>query len=201
MNLKPLILAVCLMAGAAHGQVPGLEVKGPFSSIKRNKDGSYEEFSRTPGNPTITKQLKDVNGVVRTTTVYRLSPQGNPLTCDIWDGKGTRLFKTRYAYNKNPNSPTFGKLVEEEMYDARVKRKDPKTGKEMPVRKFIYTYDAQGNRNAPMAFTLIPGKHAEDVFGPSGLQYDPFDAREGAPLQEDGGRVNPKAKRLGAPRK
>jgi len=196
MKLMPLILAACLLGGvAAYGEVPGLEVKGPYSSLKRNKDGSYEEFSRSPGVPTVTKQLKDVNGVVRTTTVYRLSPQGNPLTCDIFDGKGTRLFKTRYAYNKNRNSPTFGLLVEEEMFDARVKRKDPRTGNEMPVRKFIYTYDAQGNRNAPMAFTLIPGKYAKDVFGPSALEFDPF---EGATLPKGERAVNPAAKRVGS---
>ena len=198
MNPKSLVLALALLGGGtAIAQVPDLEVKSPYSSVKRNRDGSYEEFSRTPGAPTITKCLRDANGVIRTTTIYRLSPQGNPLACDIYDGRGTRLFKTRYAYNGNRNSPTFGKLVEEEMYDARVVRKDPRTGKEMPVMKYIYTYDAQGKRMKPQAFTLIPGKHAEEVFGPSGLTFDPF---EGAPLPKgEGGGVNPKAKRVGSP--
>lgn len=198
MNLKPFILAAALLGGlTAHGQVPGLEVKGPYSSLKRNKDGSYEEFTRTPGVPTIQKELKDANGTVRTKTVYRLSPQGNPLTCDIFDGKGNRLFKTRYGYDKRPGSPTFSLLLEEQMFDARVKRKDPRTGEEMPVRKFIYTYDAQGNRNAPMAFTLIPGKYAKDVFGPSALEFDPF---EGAVLPKGERAVNPSAKRVGSPK-
>jgi len=193
MNLRTLIAATVLLGGIAAAEVPGLEVKGPYSSIKRNKDGSYEEFSRTPNSPSITKQLKDASGTLRTTTIYRLSPQGNPLTCDIHDGKGKRLFKSRYGYDKRPGL-TYGKLLEEQMFDARVVRKDPSTGEEMPVRRFIYTYDARGNRNAPIAINLIPGKMAEDVFGPSGLQFDPFDARE----MSKGGTVNPKGQRLGA---
>ncbi|QJE95658.1 hypothetical protein [Luteolibacter luteus] len=198
MNLKSYLFVAALVCGAAaYGQVPGLEVKGPYSSLKRNKDGSYEEFTRTPGVPTIQKELKDASGVVRTKTVYRLSPQGNPLTCDIFDGKGNRLFKTRYGYDKRPGSPTFSLLLEEEMFDARVKRKDPRTGQEMPVRKFIYSYDAQGNRNAPVAFTLIPGKYAKEVFGPSALEFDPF---EGATLPKGERAVNPSAKRVGTPK-
>jgi hypothetical protein len=193
MKIKTLVAVAFMLGGLAAAGVPGLEVRGPYSSIKRNKDGSYEEFSRTVDARTITKQLKGPNGVVRTTTVYRLSSQGNPLTCDIFDGKGVRLFKSRYGYDKNPG-PTYGKLLGEEMFDARVKRKDPKTGDEMPVRKFVYTYDAQGNRNAPQAFTLIPGKDAKDVFGPSSLDFDPF---EGAPLPKDGA-VNPRAKKVGS---
>ena len=195
MDFKTLLAISLLFAGVAAAGVPGLEVKGPYASVKRNKDGSYEEFSRPPDERTITKKLKNANGTLLTTTVYRLSPQGNPLTCDIFDGKGNRLFKTRYGYDKRPGSPTFSLLLEEEMFDARVKRKDPRTGREMPVRKFIYTYDAQGNRNAPMAFTLIPGKYAKDVFGPSALEFDPF---EGAPLPKGERAVNPSAKRLGS---
>lgn len=195
MKLKTLILVASLLGGlTAYGQVPGLEVKGPYSSIKRNKDGSYEEFSRTPGIPNIKKELKAADGTVRTTTVYRLSPQGNPLTCDIYDGKATRLFKTSYGYDRRSGSSTFGKLLQENMFDARVKRTDPKTGKEKPVRVFIYTYDAQGNRNAPVAYTLIPGKLAKEVFEPSALLFDPF---EGAPMPSESGAANPKAKKLG----
>lgn len=198
MKFKTLVLAA-LLGGLAHGDVPGLELKGPYSSIKRNKDGSYEEFSRVPGDPTITKQLKDVHGTTRTTTVYRVSPQGNPVTCDIFDGKGVKLYKTRYAYMKNPENPDYGRLVGEEMFDARVKRTDPRTGKEMPVRKFIYTYDAQGSRLQPMCFTLIPGKDAKDVFGPSALEFNPFDGTElKRETYEGGSRANPNARPLGS---
>ena len=44
------------------------------------------------------------------------------------------------------------------MFDSRVKNRDPDTGKEMPVRRFIYTYDAQGNRSKPISIVLKPGR-------------------------------------------
>jgi len=189
MHFKTLLATLLLLAGLAVAGVPGLEVKGPYSSIKRNKDGSYEEFSRPPDERTITKKLKSANHTLLTTTVYRLTKEGNPLTCDIYDGKGTRLFKSRYGYDKRTGL-TYGKLLEEQMFDARVTRKKPGTDEEMPIRRFIYTYDARGNRNAPIAINLIPGKMAEEVFGagPSGLQFDPF---EGHPLPQKG-TANPK---------
>ena len=197
MNLKTLLAPMVLLVGIAAAEVPGLEVKGPYSSIKRNKDGSFEEFWRTPDATTITKKLKNANKTLLTTTVYRVSKVGNPLTCDIFDGKGVRLFKSRYGYDKRPGL-TQGKLLEEQMFDARVVRKDPQTGQEMPIRRFIYTYDTRGNAYAPIAINLIPGKMAEDVFGagPSGLQFDPF---EGAPLpgKEKEKTANPRGQKVG----
>lgn len=191
MKITTFVAAALLLAGSALADVPGLEVKGPYASVKTNKDGSREYFSRTPDMRTITRQTKSADGTLRLTTVYRLSPQGNPLACDIFDGKGTRLFKSRYGYDPKPGL-TFGKLVEEQMFDARVKRADA-SGQEMPVRRFLYTYDAQGNRNAPMAITLIPGKDADDLYGPSALEYDPFDGQK-PPAQK---QANPRAKPVG----
>jgi hypothetical protein len=73
-----------------------------------------------------------------------------------------------------------------------VKRADA-SGQEMPVRRFLYTYDAQGNRNAPMAITLVPGKDANDIYGPSALEFDPFDGQQ-PPAQK---QANPRAKPVG----
>lgn len=192
MRLATFVAAVGLLGAAALADVPGLEVKGPYASVKTNKDGSREYFSRTRDMRTIKKQTKSADGTLRLTTVYRLSPQGNPLTCDIFDGKGARLFKSRYGYESKPGL-TFGKLVEEQMFDARVKRTDA-NGNEIPVRRFLYTYDARGNRNAPMSITTIPGKTAEEVYGPSALEFDPFDG-QGAPGSPK--QANPRAKRVG----
>lgn len=191
MKIRTLVTAAVLLVGIVHADVPGLEVQGPYSSLKRNKDGSYEEFSRTHDMRTITKKTKGPDHTLRLTTVYRLSVQGNPLTCDIFDGQGKRLFKSRYGYDPKPGL-TFGKLVEEQMFDARVKRLNPKNGEEMPVRRFLYTYDAQGNRLAPISITTIPGKSADEVFGPTSLDYDPFDGQtpENTP-------VNPRSKPVG----
>lgn len=191
MKFPTLIAGALLLAASASAEVPGLDVKGPYASVKTNKDGSREYFSRTRDMRSITKQTKSADGTLRLTTVYRLSPQGNPLTCDIFDGKGTRLFKSRYGYDPKPGL-TYGKLVEEQMFDARVKRTDD-SGREIPVRRFLYTYDAQGNRNAPIAITIVPGKTAEEVYGPSALEFDPFDGTQPAPSEQ----ANPRAKPLG----
>jgi hypothetical protein len=191
MNLKTLIAAAVLLGGIAAADVPGLEVQGPYASVKTNKDGSREYFARTRDMQTITKTTKGPDGTLRLKTVYRLGPEGNPRTCNIYDGKGTHLYKTSYGYDKRPGL-TFGKLMEEWMFDARVKRTNPQTGKEMPVRCFKYIYDAQGNRSAPMAYTLIPGKTADEVFGPSALLFDPFDGQKPGDK-----KVNPKAKPVG----
>jgi len=95
--------------------------------------------------------------------------------CKTYDGQKTELFKTSYGYRKSD-----GLLVEERMFDSRVKRINPDTGEEMPIRRFIYTYDALGNRSAPFAITLIPGKTAEEVYGnPTALKVDPFQDAEG----------------------
>jgi hypothetical protein len=191
MKIPSFLAGALLLAATAIAEVPGLEVQGPYASVKTNKDGTREYFSRTRDMRSITKQTKGADGTLRLTTVYRLSPQGNPLTCDIYDGKGTRLFKSRYGYDPKPGL-TYGKLVEEQMFDARVKRTD-ESGREIPVRRFLYTYDAQGNRNAPISITIVPGKTAEEVFGPSALEFDPFDGRKPDPSEQ----ANPRAKPLG----
>ena len=64
-------------------------------------------------------------------TVYRMDEQGNPRSCKIYDGQQQELYKVRYGYDKQ-----WGRLVEEQMFDSRVKRIDPNTGEEMPVRQF-----------------------------------------------------------------
>ncbi|MCW1924332.1 hypothetical protein OKA05_17330 [Luteolibacter arcticus] len=192
MNLKTLVAIAALSCGTAWSAVPGLEVQGPYASVKTNKDGSREYFERTRDMTVITKRTVSAEGRDVLKTVYRLSKLGNPLTCDIFDGKGKRLFKSRYGYDPKPGL-TYGKLIEEQMFDAIMKRTDPRSGKEIPVRRFIYTYDAQGNRNAPISITTIPGKTADEVFGPSALEFDPFDGRK--PDEKE--KVNPRAKPLG----
>ena len=191
MNLKTFVALAALSSGIAHAAVPGLEVQGPYASVKTNKDGSREFFERTRDMTVITKKTVSPEGQPVLKTVYRLSPQGNPLNCDIFDGKGKRLFKSRYGYDPKPGL-TYGKLIEEQMFDARVKRLHPQSGKEMPVRRFIYTYDAQGNRNAPISITTLPGKTADEVFGPSALEFDPFDGQKPEPQ-----KANPRAKPVG----
>ena len=162
------------------------EVDGPNVRVMRHEDGSRTLFTRTPDNRTLTKRKFSANGVLNMLTVYRMDANGNPIGCRIYDGRNQLLFKVSYGYRK-----TDGQLVEERMFDARVVRKDPNTGKEMPVQRICYVYDAQGNRSAPIVYNLLPGKTFEEVFGvkSSALETNPFN--------ENPGPVNPNARPVG----
>jgi hypothetical protein len=57
-----------------------------------------------------------------------------------------------------------------------VRRLNPANGKELPVQRIVYLYDAEGKRSAPIVFNLLPGKTFEQVFGEksSALESNPF---------------------------
>jgi hypothetical protein len=145
-------------------------VDGDNVRVTRHDDGSRTVFERSADEKVLTKRTYTADGNMYLVTVYRMDAHGNPLNCKIYDGQKNEMFKSRYGYRKSD-----GLLVEEQMFDSRVKRVDPNTGEEMPVRRFIYTYDAMGNRSAPISITLTPGATAEEVYGgPSALEINPF---------------------------
>ncbi len=146
----------------------------------RHTDGSTTRFTRSPDNRVLTKRKLSANGVLNMLTIYKMDRHGNPTGCQIFDGNNQQLFKVSYGYRKSD-----GQLVEERMFDARVRRRDPHTGKEMPVQRICYVFDSQGNRSAPIVINLLPGKKMEDVFGikSSELEVNPFDSSlPGTPL-------------------
>lgn len=171
MKLIQLLMICALGAISVHAQEDGFDaVDGPNVRVMRHDDGSRTIFTRSPDSRTLTKRTYNPKGVVKMLTIYRMDEHGNPTGCKIYDGDKNELYKFSYGYRKSD-----GKLAEERMFDSRVKRIDPKTGNEMPVRRFLYSYDALGNRSAPIAITLIPGVDPEDVFGaPSALDKNPF---------------------------
>ena len=146
-------------------------IDGPYVRYMRLEDGSRSVFIRSPDNRTLTKKRFSANGVLTMLTTYKMDANGNPLSCKIRDGQNQELFKVSYGYHK-----VTGLLVEELMFDSRVKRINKDTGKEMPVQKVAYLYDAEGNRSAPINFNLLPGKTFEQVFGvkSSALDKNPF---------------------------
>ncbi|MGB6222579.1 hypothetical protein [Haloferula sp.] len=170
MTLKRLTLILGLIVSPlVSAQIPGVDIDGPFVRVKRNEDGTKTEFSRGNDRKTLTKKTYSAQKRVVMTTVYRLDDRGNPLKCDIFDGAGNKLYKTSFGYSKRPG-PTFGKLVQELLFDVRVKRYfdlPDANGKrkEKPVHMFIYSYNADGSANLPVGMTLIKGKTAEEVFG------------------------------------
>jgi hypothetical protein len=180
-----------VICGSASGNEAAKEfdaVDGPNVRVMRHEDGSRTMFTRTPDNRSLTKKKFSANGVLTMLTVYRMDRNGNPIGCKIYDGQNRVLFKVSYGYRKSD-----GQLVEERMFDAQVKRKDPNSGVEMPVQRICYVYDARGNRSAPIVYNLLPGKTFEQVFGikSSALESNPF--RENAP----GGPANPNARPVG----
>jgi hypothetical protein len=146
-------------------------IDGPNVRVMRHEDGARTLFTRTPDNRTLTKKKFSADGALVMITEYRMDAHSNPIGCKIYDGGKNQLFKVSYGYRK-----ADGQLVEERMYDARVERKDPNTGKEMPVQRICYIYDAKGNRSAPIVYNLLPGKTFEEVFGikSSALDHNPF---------------------------
>ncbi len=191
---RGLLVAVVLTATAARVVAeapppPKVEAEGPYVRVMRNQDGSSTVFRRSPDNRTLTKKTLTAQGTVQSITVYRMDPEGNPRSCKIYDGQNQELFKVSYGYDKQ-----YGRLVEERMFDSRVKRIDPNTGNEMPVRRFLYTYDAQGNRSRPVSIVLTPGKKADDVYhvAPSALDRNPFDDKD-----KKDQPANPRAKPAG----
>jgi hypothetical protein len=162
------------------------EVDGPNVRVMRHEDGSRTIFTRTPDNRTLTKKKFSANGVLMMLTVYRMDANGNPIGCRIYDGQRQLLFKVSYGYRKSD-----GQLVEERMFDARATRRDPNTGKEMPIQRICYVYDSKGVRSAPIVYNLLPGKTFEEVFGvkSSALESNPF--------REEGSPINPSARPVG----
>lgn len=66
----------------------------------------------------------------------------------------------RYGYDGNAN------LREEQMFDSRTKEL---------VRRFLYTYDAMGNRSKPVCITLVKStKDIETHAVPTAPEKDPF---------------------------
>lgn len=145
-----------------------------FSRIVKQKDGATSYFLRTPSKELLEKLTYQVT-VKGTTelvmkTIYRIDRRGNPLGCQIYDGKQTQmLFKSRYAYDQQ------GLLCAEQMFDARVKHVAEDGETELPVRSFIYTYDANGKQNKPIAIVHKPGKTVEEVYTkPTALEENEF---------------------------
>lgn len=133
--------------------------KGPNVRILHENDGSRTIFKQSPDALTLVKRNENSTGTLRMLTVYRMNAYGDPLSCEISDGKGRLLFKVSYGYHKESR-----RLVAEDMFDAQVKRYVPGTTNIMPVRRIYYKYDAHGSRSKGIAFVLKKGELAEEVF-------------------------------------
>ncbi|MGJ8724390.1 MAG: hypothetical protein ACSHYB_07525 [Roseibacillus sp.] len=134
--------------------------------IMRHRDGTHTEYRRSNDEKTLRKRrFSDSKGgrnAILTTTIYRMDKRGNPLSCKIFDGKENLLYKVAYGYHRKT-----GQLIAEDMYDARVPQKDPKTGKEAPVRRMYWFYDGAGNVTRAFSYVWRKGEYAEQKYAKS----------------------------------
>jgi hypothetical protein len=168
-NIRALAAGLLFSASCLASEME--TVDGPNVRCMKLEDGSRAVFIRSPDSRTLTKKTYSPNGVLGMLTTYRMNSNGDPLGCKIKDGQNQEMFKVSYGYHK-----VTGLLVEELMFDSRVKRINPNNGKELPVQKVVYLYDAEGKRSAPIVFNLLPGKTFEQVFGvkASAFETNPF---------------------------
>ena len=129
-------------------------------------DGSRIIWTQVIGNipnrKTLRKCTYAANGSLDSTVVYRLDLAGNALGGQILDNSGTCSYRLMFGYRD-------GKLAEERIYDAQDRRKNNR-GFEGPIRRYVYTYDAAGNRLKPTVFDVgdIPKRFPKEPF------EDPF---------------------------
>jgi len=162
-----LLLMGCLPSAAQESQKSfpdeyqeKWEKSGPNVRLMRHFDGTRTEFRRSPDDRTHTKKTFGTNGHLILTSIYRMDTSGNPRSCKIYGGRKELLYKVAYGYHK-----AHGRLVAEDMFDARQDRRHPVTNKELPVRRMYYTYDALGNRSRPISYVFVKGRTAEQIFG------------------------------------
>lgn len=104
--------------------------------------------------------------------VYRLSEKGKPMTCDIFNAVGDLLLKCRFGYSLKPG-PLKGKMVEAQLFDAR-KATASTLGKDTPLQRLIYTYDAEGAPQLPITINTEPTGIATKLRGPALVSFNPL---------------------------
>ncbi|MFK7911284.1 MAG: hypothetical protein AB8F34_11890 [Akkermansiaceae bacterium] len=180
-----LILAALPLAVVAADQSGLNHEKKQNVRMMRNEDGSITKFSRSSDNRVLERRTYGErpggNGerVLRMCIIYRKDVHGRLRTGKVYDGGGAILYRVMYGYHRET-----GRLVAENMYDARVKRTAVINGVngrpaeiEKPVRRLFYQYDAQGRPTKPIVFCLPAGKRAEQLFGKDKGTWtkDPFE--------------------------
>jgi len=157
-------LSILTMLSTLSCEAQRIINKGNLVRIFRNSDGSNTMLKRDAKNTRL-EQIsynEKANGekIVRTRTIYRRDKNGRLRSGIIEDGQRVELFRIVYGYDKHT-----GRLIAENMYDARViRRNDPRNPKkETPIRALRYTYNAQGVRSKPIVYSALPGKTAQEL--------------------------------------
>lgn len=164
MKISPLllILSLAMTAGALTASQDDFNVRTSSSRLVKHEDGSRSYFEKTEEGKGMKKTTYNTHNVLVSVTLYKRGPFGELRSCLIFDGQKNELFYVRYGYDGNAN------LREEQMFDSRTKEL---------VRRFLYTYDAMGNRSKPVCITLVKStKDIETHAVPTAPEKDPFAA-------------------------
>jgi hypothetical protein len=130
-----------------------------------------KEASPAPEKPTVIKKAFGSGDDLRN-VLYRMSNDGNPLTCDIFNEKGGRVLKCRFGYSTK-QGPTYGKVIEVQVFDAREATAAPGK-KAVPLQRLIYTYDASGAPAKPITIALEPTGIAQRLLGTALVGFNPL---------------------------
>ena len=122
--------------------------------------------------PQATSEMVYGSGKDQRKVVYRLTDSGSPGSCDIFDAQGARLLKCSFGYSKKPG-PLLGKVVEAQVFDAQ-QGKSPSMGKDTPLQRLIFTYDADGAPQLPITIDLEKTGLATKLRGPALVSFHPL---------------------------
>lgn len=112
-------------------------------------DGVRILWIRTAGGRLLNQYKFDSDGALALRAIYRIDASGSPLTCKIIDGQKTEIFKVSYGYRKSD-----GMLVEERIFDSRLKRLDEQ-GRELPVRRILHVRDTDSGESKRELIELV----------------------------------------------
>lgn len=161
MKILPLLfLPLIMTSGIRAADLNEYDVSTSSSRTVKHDDGSKSYFEKTSDGRGMKKRTYNSNGVLVSVTLYTRGKYDQLISCLIFDGQKNELFYVSYGYNK------YAALVEERMFDSKTKEL---------VRRFLYTYDAMGNRSKPVCITLVKStKNIETHAVPTAPEKDPF---------------------------
>lgn len=155
-----LIVPLFLMSGVLAADVDEFQLRTSSSRTVKHEDGSISYFDKTEGGRGMKKTTYNKHNVLVSVTIYKRGPFGELRSCLIFDGQKNELFYVRYGYDASAN------LREEQMFDSKTREL---------VRRFLYTYDALGNRSKPVCITLVKTNKKIDTHAvPTAPERDPF---------------------------
>lgn len=155
--------ALILSTAISSAQSGKISDEGSHVRLIKNADGSTTQYKRDATNTSLEKstyvEKKNGEKIIRTRTIYVRDVQGLLRSGIIEDGQRRKLYRIVYGYDR------LGRLVAENMYDARVVRRNnpQKPNEETPIRALRYPYDAQGMRGTPVVYSAMKGKTAEEL--------------------------------------